>query len=94
MSDTKQTHKLSDLSIDDGARDVDSGRRWLPIILIIAVIAIAVASFIFMRGSKSVTVTTATARAAETGARPRCSTPRVMSNPAGGPPWPPRSPAG
>ncbi len=68
MGETKQTHKLSDLSIDDGARDIDSGRRWLPIAVIIAVIAIAVAGFSFMRGSKSVTVATATARAAETGA--------------------------
>ena len=67
MGDTRQTHKLSDLSIDDGARDLDSGRRWLPIIVIIAVIAIAVVGFTFMRGSKSVTVATATARAAETG---------------------------
>ena len=68
MGETKQAHKLSDLSIDDGARDLDSGRRWLPIVVIIAVIAIAVAGFTFMRGSKSVTVATATARAAETGA--------------------------
>ena len=68
MGETKQAHKLSDLSIDDGARDLDSGRRWLPIVIIIAVIAIAVAGFTFMRGSKSVTVATATARAAETGA--------------------------
>lgn len=67
MSETKQAHKLSDLSIDDGARDLDSGRRWLPIMVIIAVVAIAVAGFTFMRGSKSVTVATATARAAETG---------------------------
>jgi len=67
VSDTRQTHRLSDLSIDDRARDVDSGRRWLPIILIITVIAIAVATFVFMRSSKSVAVSTATARAAETG---------------------------
>ncbi len=68
MSDTKKTHRLSDLSIDDGARDLDSGRRWLPIVLAVAVIVIAVAAFVFSRGSKSVTVATATARAAETGA--------------------------
>jgi len=68
VGETKQAHKLSDLSIDDGARDLESGRRWLPIMVIIAVIAIAVAGFTFMRGSKSVTVATATARAAETGA--------------------------
>ncbi len=68
MSDTKQKHSLSDLSIDDRAREVDSGRRWLPIVFAIAVIAIAVVAFIFTRGAKSVTVTTATARAAETGA--------------------------
>jgi RND family efflux transporter MFP subunit len=68
VSDTKKTHRLSDLSIDDGARDLDSGRRWLPIVLAVAVIVIAVAAFVFSRGSKSVTVATATARAAETGA--------------------------
>jgi len=67
VSDTKQTHRLSDLSIDDGARDLDSGRRWLPIGLVIAVIVIAVVWFAFARGSNSVTVATATARAAETG---------------------------
>ena len=43
MSDTKKTHRLSDLSIDDGARDVESGRRWLPAVLAIAIVAIAVA---------------------------------------------------
>jgi RND family efflux transporter MFP subunit len=68
VGDIKQTHKLSDLSIDDGARDADTGRSWLPIVLFIAVVAIAVVTFIILRGSKSVTVTTATARAAETGA--------------------------
>jgi RND family efflux transporter MFP subunit len=68
VSDTKKTHRLSDLSIDDGARDLDSGRRWLPIVLAVAVIVIAVAAFVFSRGSKSVTVTTATDRDAETGA--------------------------
>jgi len=68
VGETKQAHKLSDLSIDDGARDVDSGRRWLPVVIIVAVVVIALAGFTFMRGSKSVTVATATARAAETGA--------------------------
>ncbi len=68
VTDTKQTHRLSDLSIDDGARDVESGRRWLPIVVAIAVIVIASVTFSVMRGSKSVSVTTATARAAETGA--------------------------
>jgi RND family efflux transporter MFP subunit len=68
VGDTKQTHKLSDLSIDDGSRDLDSGRRWLPITLVIAFVAIIAAAFFAMRGSGTVTVATATARAAETGA--------------------------
>jgi RND family efflux transporter MFP subunit len=68
VGDTKHKHKLSDLSIDDGARDADSGRGWLPIVGAIAVIAVIVAAFLFMRGSKPIAVTTATARATETGA--------------------------
>jgi len=68
VGETKQAHKLADLSIDDGARDIDSGRRWLPIVLAIAVIGITVVTFALMRGSTAVAVTTATARAAETGA--------------------------
>lgn len=67
MSDSRQTHKLSDLSIDDGARETDSGRRWLPAILIIAMIAVAAITITVLRGSKTLAVRTTTARAAETG---------------------------
>ncbi len=68
MGDAKNKHTLSDLSIDDGARDVDSGRLWIPIILVIALVAIIAAAVLAMRVSGPVTVATATARAAETGA--------------------------
>ena len=65
--DPKPTHKLSDLSIDDGARDSDSSRRWLPIVLVIALIAIIGVTIVAIRSSNAIEVTIATARAAEIG---------------------------
>ncbi len=67
MGDSKKTHKLSDLSIDDGSRDADSRRLWLPIVLVIALIAIIAVAFFATRASGSVTVATAAARVAENG---------------------------
>ena len=66
MGDSK-THKLSDLSIDDEARDTESGRRWLPVLLVIALLAVIAAIITVMRGSNAVEVATATARKAEIG---------------------------
>lgn len=59
--------KLSDLAIDDGARDAEQGRRWLPWVIIAILIAAAVGTVFALRGSGTVEVATATARAAESG---------------------------
>ena len=66
MGDSK-THKLSDLSIDDGSRNTESGRRWLPIFLVIALLAVIAAIITVMRGSNAIEVATATARESEIG---------------------------
>lgn len=68
MSEAGKTHKLSDLAIDDDARDAESGRRWLPWALVAALVTIAVATLFAVRSERAVVVTTATARAAESGA--------------------------
>lgn len=68
MSDaSKPTHKLSDLSIDAGARDAGPNRRWVPWVVIAVVIAVIAGVFFTMRGSKATEVSTATARPAEVG---------------------------
>ncbi len=67
MSDESKTPKLSDLSIDDGARDAETSRRWIPWVIAITLIAVTVGTFIAVRGSKGLAVTIATARPAETG---------------------------
>jgi RND family efflux transporter MFP subunit len=59
--------KLSDLAIDDGARDADQGRRWLPWVIVVILVAVAVGTVFALRGSGTVEVATATARAAESG---------------------------
>jgi RND family efflux transporter MFP subunit len=59
--------KLSDLAIDDGARDAEQGRRWLPWVIAAILIAVAVGTVLALRGSRTVEVATATARAAESG---------------------------
>ena len=68
MSDTGTPRpKLSDLAIDDGARDAEQGRRWLPWVIATILIAVAVGTVLALRGSGTVEVATATARAAESG---------------------------
>ncbi|MEX1312304.1 MAG: efflux RND transporter periplasmic adaptor subunit [Candidatus Sulfomarinibacteraceae bacterium] len=68
MSDTGTPRpKLSDLAIDDGARDAEQGRRWLPWVIVVILIAVAVGTVFAIRGSGTVEVATATARAAESG---------------------------
>ena len=68
MSDTGTPRpKLSDLAIDDGARDAEQGRGWLPWVIVVILIAVAVGTVFALRGSGTVEVATATARAAESG---------------------------
>jgi RND family efflux transporter MFP subunit len=65
---SNETHKLSDLRIDDGARDSEPNRRWLLWVIFVIVIAVAVGAIIALRGSDTLMVATATARAPEAGA--------------------------
>jgi len=68
VSDTgTSTPKLSDLSIDDGARDSEPSRRWIPWVLIAALIIVITGIFIATQRSKAIEVSTATARTAEAG---------------------------
>jgi len=67
VDDSKQTPKVSDLSIDAGARDAEDSRRWIPWILLIVLIAVIAGIVMVMRDSRAVEVATATARAAEVG---------------------------
>jgi RND family efflux transporter MFP subunit len=61
-------HKLSDLTIDDGARDGGANRRWVPWVLGVVIVAVIGAAVVATRGPSVLTVVTATATAAETGA--------------------------
>ena len=67
MNEAGNTHKLSDLSIDDGARDAESGRRWIWWVVIAAILIFSMIIVIAVRSSKTIEVTVSTARAAETG---------------------------
>jgi len=68
LGEKKQTHKLSDLSIEHSARQEGSGRRGIWIVLAVLLIAVVSISVAVMRGSRPVVVATTAARAAETGA--------------------------
>lgn len=67
MSATEKNHSLSDLSIDDGSRNADSDRRWLPWAVVAVLVVAAVTVVLAMRSEGAIEVTVATARAAEPG---------------------------
>jgi len=68
VNEAGNTHKLSDLSIDDGARETEGGRRWVWWATIAAILIAILLMVIAMRSSKAIDVTVSTVRSAETGA--------------------------
>ncbi|MEE4270542.1 MAG: efflux RND transporter periplasmic adaptor subunit [Thermoanaerobaculales bacterium] len=69
MNQSGPSHNLSDLAIDDDARDADNGRRWVRWVTAAALVVILIATVLAVRGcSPALEVRVATARAADSGA--------------------------